>query len=515
MSRKKTNRFRFGIRPKMFLGLLVVFAISAFLLNFILTQQLSESMELQIEADLTKLRNNTEVYVRQVLLLEGDTIHDKNELFTRILPNLVQELSSANGYMLAFYNEEGQVLTSTNPAFFTQETFPSEAFARVVDQNTSYYQLSYDTETYCYARFIMPIQYQDQPLFYIYYHVGYSDLQIENYQTIQTVLHITMIVMAATLLFSILLLSHFITPLRRLTNLTSRFKEKGVNTKELQAQKEALSGSLSRRHDEIGELSLHYSEMLDTIQNQMKRIRQDRNHILQLLNSKQTFFDNVTHELKTPLTTIQGFAQLIQDNGTTDPELLETGLTHILNESARLHSMVLQLLEMSNQKQNYQLQPLDLTPLLSSVAQAMELKANRYQSHLKLTCPESLTVLGHEDRLRQLVINLIDNAIKYGAPHEPIEITAGRRKKDDGSPSAVFLRVQNGGKGMTAEQMAHIFEPFYRVDKNYSREQGSSGLGLAICQKIVQEHHAQIDVNSQPGGPTQFTVWFKPAAQEE
>lgn len=314
--------------------------------------------------------------------------------------------------------------------------------------------------------------------------------------------------MAITLLFCTLLLSHFTKPLRRLTHLTSRFKENGVSSQEMKAQKEALSGRLSHRHDEIGDLTHNYCEMLDTIDQQIHHIRRDRNHILQLLNSKQLFFDNVTHELKTPLTTIQGFAQLIQDNGTSDPELLESGLSHILNESARLHAMVLQLLEMSNKKLSYQLSRLDLTPLLTSVVEAMELKANRYQSHLRLTCPSQLIINGQEDRLRQLLINLIDNAIKYGAPHEPIDITAGRRKKDEGAPLTTYLCVQNGGKGMTEEQMAHIFEPFYRVDKNYSREHGSSGLGLAICKKIAEEHHAEIQVESSPEGLTRFTVWF-------
>lgn len=500
--------FHFGIRPKMFLGLLVVFVASAFLLNFILTKQLNESMENRIQADLTKLRNNTEVYVRQIMLLE-DRMSDDLDLFIKTTPDLLEQLYATNGYALAFYDSNGYLVSSTAPGFFTQENFPQEAFDRAYQEGVSSYRLRYDTETYCYASFIIPIHLAEETLGYIYYYIDYSALQVENYQTIQTVLHITSIIMAITLLFSVLLLSHFTMPLRRLTSLTSRFKENGVNSHEIQSQKEALAGSLSHRHDEIGDLSHNYFEMLDTIEKQIHHIRRDRNHILQLLNSKQLFFDNVTHELKTPLTTIQGFAQLIQDNGTSDPELLETGLNHILNESARLHTMVLQLLEMSNQKLNYQLQPLNLTPLLTSVAEAMELKANRYQSHLKLTCPQTLIISGQEDRLRQLLINLIDNAIKYGAPHEPIEIAAGRQKRDDSSPFSVYLSVQNGGKGMNEEQMAHIFEPFYRVDKNYSREHGSSGLGLAICRKIAEEHHAEIQVESSPEGMTRFTVWFK------
>ncbi len=518
----KKHRFRFGIRPKMFLGLLVVFIASVLLLNFILTNQLSESMEDQIQSDLVKLRNNTEVYVRQVMLLEGSPDLSDPATAERILPGLLDELYATSSFPLAFYDADHTLLHSTHASLFTAETFPNDAFHKASTGSASY-QLRYDTESFCYAKFVMPISISDEILGYLLYHIDYTDLQLEKAATTTTVLQITIMVMAATLLFSILLLTHFTTPLGRLTALTSRFKEKGVSTHELQTQKETLALKLARRHDEIGNLSQNYAEMLDTIQRQLSLIQQDRNRIFQLLSSKQAFFDNVTHELKTPLTTIQGYAQLIQDNGSTDPELLEVGLDHILNESARLHTMVLQLLEMSNVKNSYELHPIDLTTLLISVTEAMELKANRYQSHLKLTCPEHLPLCGQEDRLRQLVINLIDNAIKYGAPQEPIEISAGRRQKDVPLPfdiadeaqksrNLVYLQVKNGGKGMTPEQVAHIFEPFYRVDKNYSREQGSSGLGLAICQKIAQEHQAHIEVESAPEGPTIFTVWF---SQEE
>lgn len=520
------RRFRFGIRPKMVLGLLVVFVISICLLNLILTQQLSESMEDQIQSDLGKLRNNTEVYVRQVMLLEGSPDLSDPEIADQILPQLLDELYNTSGFPLAFYDADQTLLHCTHAGIFTPDAFPAEAF-RKASGGSAAYQLRYDTETFCYAKFVMPITLSsDEIVGYLLYHIDYTDLQVEKAATNTTVLQIASLVMVSTLAISILLLTHFITPLGRLTALTSRFQIKGVSAQELQTQKETLSLRLARRHDEIGDLSQSYAEMLDTIQRQLSHIQQDRNRIFQLLSSKQAFYDNVTHELKTPLTTIQGFAQLIQDNGTSDPELLQTGLDHILKESARLHTMVLQLLEMSNVKNNYQLHPLDLTTLLISVTEAMELKANRYQSHLKLTCPEHLPVRGQEDRLRQLVINLIDNAIKYGAPHEPIEISAGRRQNDGSADPAaadegskqeglVYLQVKNGGKGMTQEQVAHIFEPFYRVDKNYSREQGSSGLGLAICQKIAQEHHALIQVASAPEGPTVFTVWFTDDASEE
>ena len=512
------SRFRFGIRPKMFLGLLIVFITSVLFLNLILTQQLSDAMEDQIQSDLVKLRNNTEVYVRQVMLLEGSPDLSDPAISNSLIPALLDELYDTSSFPLAFYNADQTLLHSTHSALFSSEAFPTEAFRKAAKGNASY-QLRYDMESFCYAKFVMPIQINDEILGYLLYHIDYTDLQLEKAETSTTVLQITIMVMAATLLFSILLLTHFTTPLGRLMTLTGRFKEQGVSTLELQTQKETLSHKLARRHDEIGLLSQNYAEMLDTIQRQLSLIQQDRNRIFQLLHSKQAFFDNVTHELKTPLTTIQGYAQLLQDNGTNDPDLLQVGLDHILNESARLHTMVLQLLEMSNIQNTYELHPLDLSALLTSVTDAMELKANRYQSHLQLTCPEHLVLLGQEDRLRQLIINLIDNAIKYGAPQTTIEISAATRQKAVSSSldslnaerknqQFVCLQVKNEGKGMTQEQIDHIFEPFYRVDKNFSREQGSSGLGLSICQKIAQEHQAHIEVESTPDGPTTFTVWF-------
>ena len=285
----KKHRFRFGIRPKMFLGLLLVFIASVFLLNFILTKQLSQSMEDQIQSDLVKLRNNTEVYVRQVMLLEGSPDLSDPATAERILPALLDELYATSSFPLAFYTADQSLLYSTHTGLFTNESFPAAAFRRASSGSASY-QLRYDTESFCYAKFVMPVSISDEILGYLLYHIDYTDLQLEKAATTSTVLQITIMVMAATLLFSILLLTHFTKPLGRLTALTSRFKEQGVSTHELQTQKETLALKLARRRDEIGNLSQNYAEMLDTIQRQLSLIQQDRNRIFQLLSSKQAFF---------------------------------------------------------------------------------------------------------------------------------------------------------------------------------------------------------------------------------
>ena len=251
--------------------------------------------------------------------------------------------------------------------------------------------------------------------------------------------------------------------------------------------------------DEASELSQNYDTMLRTVGEQFTRIQEDRVRILQLLDSRQAFYNNVTHELKTPLTTIQGYAQLLEQAGAADGELFSRGLAHIQHESARLHRMVIQLLEMSDIDRGGSLEPMDAAAVLRSVAQSMALKAVRYGCAIRFDGEQSLPILGREERVRQLCINLIDNAIKYGAPGETIWAVA------DHSGSRASLRVINRGEGFTDEEAERLFEPFYRVDKEHSREMGSAGLGLSICKKIVEEHGGAIRARSR-GGYTVFEV---------
>jgi signal transduction histidine kinase len=231
-------------------------------------------------------------------------------------------------------------------------------------------------------------------------------------------------------------------------------------------------------------------------------MQEDKEQILSLLDSRQEFYNNVTHELKTPLTTIQGYAQLIEADQGQDKELVEKGISHILHESTRLHKMVVQLLEMADREQHTEKQPVDMAALIRSVAEVMEIKANRYGSHIFLTLECEMRVLGRSERLRQVFINLIDNAVKYGEPGTEIRIW-GEKRSDQ-----LFFAVSNYGKSLSAEEREHIFEPFYRLDKEYSREQGSAGLGLSICRKIMEEHGGSIWAESEPEGINRFCLSF-------
>ncbi|MCI8789014.1 MAG: GHKL domain-containing protein, partial [Lachnospiraceae bacterium] len=256
----------------------------------------------------------------------------------------------------------------------------------------------------------------------------------------------------------------------------------------------------SGRRDEVGELSRNFSVMLETIGTQLTKMQKDKEQIVSLLGSRQEFYNNMTHELKTPLTTIQGYAQLMEEDQGADRQLTKQGLSQILQESTRMHQMVLQLLEMSDKSIYMEKRPVNLAALARNVAQALEIKAARYEMGIETSLPEELWTYGVEDRLRQVLINLVDNAIKYGDSRASIRISGMERN------GFVWLFVRNRGKGLAPQEQERIFEPFYRVDKAYSREQGSSGLGLSICRKIIEEHEGLIGVKSKPESQTVFYI---------
>ena len=164
---------------------------------------------------------------------------------------------------------------------------------------------------------------------------------------------------------------------------------------------------------------------------------------------------------------------------------------------------VVELLEMADRDALYEPQPVRMDRLIRSVAEAMEIKANRYGCSLRLYLAENLTVPGVEERLRQIFINLIDNAVKYGESKEVIRIV-GRRRPE----GALFYVENRPAQRLAGEELEAVFEPFYRADKNYSREQGSSGLGLSICRKITGEHGGRIWAENTEDGRVRFYVFF-------
>lgn len=511
---KKGRKLRLlgGIRLRLALGLAALALLSAAALYVLCVNQVGRNMESRITRDLLTLQTNTQVYVRQYLLLSERDADE--ESFRQCAQEIADELYSTGGTNLSLYSLSGEkllgrggehsnvIVTGGSAAASEQKLLrPEEENAFEQAKNgAAAYGLHYGEGRSCSVLFAMPVAVSGENIGLITYALDYSEQYRQYVEMARMLLFAAMGLFAVTCVAVLMYLNHILAPVRRLSRRSSyaadQIRNGRIPTLPQSRRKKR------RRRDEISELDENYDLMLRTVGQQFSRIQEDRARILQLLDSRQAFYNNVTHELKTPLTTIKGYAQLMEENGAQDEELFRSGLEHIQHESTRLHRMVTQLLEMSNIDRDDVFEPVNLGSITEQVADAMALKARRYDDTIRMWCSGRPVIQGKEERIRQLCINLIDNAIKYGAAEQPITVECTQQGKQ------AVLRVSNFGPGMTAEEIEHIFEPFYRTDKERSREMGSAGLGLSICMKIVREHGGTLSAQSVPGGETTFTAIF-------
>ena len=218
---------------------------------------------------------------------------------------------------------------------------------------------------------------------------------------------------------------------------------------------------------------------------------------------RREFSANVSHELKTPLTSISGFAELMKE-GLVPPEKIPEFSGDIYKESLRLIGLVNDIIQLSRLDENstqFQRAPVNLYDLCAQSIERLSPVAARQSVTLALT-GEHAEIMGVEQLLKEMIYNLLDNAIKYNVPGG--SVTASVRK----SAGRTILSVADTGIGIPYAHQPRVFERFYRVDKSHSKEVGGTGLGLSIVRHAAPYHGARLELKSQPGKGTTITVTF-------
>ena len=234
-----------------------------------------------------------------------------------------------------------------------------------------------------------------------------------------------------------------------------------------------------------------------------RKIRSQHEKILSAAQSRQDFTANVSHELKTPLTAISGYAELIE-NKMVDGDQQIRFAGEIRKNAARLLSLIndiIALSELDTATAPMQLQSVELLGLAQEVCNGLEVAARQRQVRLQ-TFGREAKISGDRELLKELLENLVQNAIRYNKEGGFVQVTV----KETGSHPS--LTVEDSGIGIPEESLDRVFERFYRVDKSRSRETGGTGLGLAIVKHIAQLHGAQIGLESELGKGTKVTVTF-------
>jgi len=218
---------------------------------------------------------------------------------------------------------------------------------------------------------------------------------------------------------------------------------------------------------------------------------------------RKDFVSNVSHELKTPITSIKGFVETLLDGAAEERDVLKRFLGIIARQADNMHAIIEDLLQLSRlDEQSLHLEdsPVSMETVLSNAIERIRESARNREVRLELRVGETCTVRGNQGLLEQAVFNLLDNAVKYSGTGG--NIIAGVRNNE--AVAEIFVRDQ--GMGIPQEDLPRVFERFYRVDKARSRETGGTGLGLAIVKHIALVHGGSVSVESRLGEGSEFTV---------
>ena len=277
--------------------------------------------------------------------------------------------------------------------------------------------------------------------------------------------------------------------------LLARFSLKPVD-KIINAAHDITAHNLSRRlpmpssNDEIGRLTSTLNEMIERLQDSFEQIRQ--------------FTSDVSHELRTPLAILMGEMELALRSPKQNVQYKET-IMSALEEVTRLSKVVQSLLEISRAETGQvkiDFLPLNVSDTIRDIAEDMQILAEEKGIKLESIIEDNIIIMADYVRIHQTLINVIDNSIKYNRPNGSVLV---RMQTDS---QCAVIRISDTGVGIPDDCLEHIFDRFFRVDKARSRDVDGTGLGLAIVKWIVESHHGTIEVESQLGKGTMFTIKF-------
>jgi two-component system, OmpR family, phosphate regulon sensor histidine kinase PhoR len=275
----------------------------------------------------------------------------------------------------------------------------------------------------------------------------------------------------------------------------------------LRSAREPISGEVTMKEDGPRSLQVHGTALRDPegVVLGTLVVFHDITHLRRLETARRDFAANVSHELKTPITSIKGFVETLLAGALKEPEDAARFLRIIAQQTDRLNEIIDDLLSLSRIEQEAELHQIaftrgNLKEVLQAAAQVCEAKAAAKNIGIQVNCPDELRASFNAPLLEQALVNLIDNATKFSPADSSVRVEA------QGAGPEIVIRVQDQGGGIAPEHLDRIFERFYRVDAGRSRKEGGTGLGLAIVKHIAQAHGGGVTVASTLGQGSTFSL---------
>ncbi|WP_349770302.1 ATP-binding protein [Hungatella sp.] len=240
----------------------------------------------------------------------------------------------------------------------------------------------------------------------------------------------------------------------------------------------------------------------ETTTEMSKNVKEYLNQIELERQIRQEFFSNASHELKTPITSVQGYAELLESGIIQDEEQKKDFIRRIKKEAVHMTSLINDILMISRletKEAEMVCQDVRMSIVLDDVLESLKPLAAFHEVLIHADC-KPLCIYANARQMTELLSNLLSNAIKYNKPGGEVWVTITEEDKE------MIIRVRDNGMGIPKESLGRIFERFYRVDKGRSRKQGGTGLGLSIVKHIAGYYHGTITVQSELEAGTEFTV---------
>lgn len=459
------------IKYKITVGILVILIILGMIMNFSISSILKRDMECNITNSLEEIMKSTREAIKYRLTIDPSV--NKKKL-------LLQEAEYLNNYISLNYESNSKIIGLDNQVYISNinneinniENLFLRAVEGEVVVNLNYTDKGLDG----YLTYLIFIN--RESLGVLHLEKNFDDIYIQYQKTLTFMRIIVIVIFLFILILSYLIASKVTYPITLLI--------KGI--------KDVGDGNygdpiLYKGNDEIAIVTKEFNNMNSKIQQQITTIKSEKEKVETLENSRKQFFDNVTHEIKTPLTAIIGYAEMIKDNIVDSEEFKQKSIERIYSESRRLNLLVLDLINISKglSAVNENKVNIDVSNVLNQICDDMQIKANKYGININRNINDGF-IYGRVNKIRELIINILDNAIKYLRNSNEIYI------KSEVKENYYNIQVINSAEIIPEEVYKSIFEPFIR-NNNY-KDEDSRGLGLYLCSEIVKDHDGEISIDN-------------------
>ena len=472
------------IKFSIFLGLLLL--LTVFILSLLVMRGIEANQQAQYEEYLAQQAKRANIYFMQTILSEANKVPQtflaaKGEEFG-------EELELISGQLLALYDSKGRLVSRRIAHMDSEDIRRTLEFALT---NKTAYLVEGESLYY-----LTPLRVANEQVGVVqFYYSLEGELQFYNHIR-QLFINIGGVVFFLSFILAYFYFNSFANGIIRLQEMVERIRDANYNTY-----------VLSRR-DEIGRLSEGIHAMSERIRENILDMEEEQQKLnfaidkLSLLDKQQKqFIGNVTHEFKTPLTSIKAYVDLLEMYP-DDVELLEKAKADIKSETQRLYEMVEKVLQLSAMEKydfEHNKERLDIRQVIEGVINSLRGKIEKFGIELDADLTEAY-VEADRDSLTIILVNLMDNAIKYNNSRGNIYV------KNYQKDSQVVVEITNTGIGIPEEAAQRIFEPFFTVDRNRSRENGGTGLGLSLVKRYVEAQGGSIALVKSDSMATVFRI---------